>query len=238
MMSKIKAMVILALFCASIGCMNRASTNTGTDQKPGIDTTKYEFSFVDSTWLFRGKPFQLGKRIAYYEQLFGPYSRAVSLMDSIYVWDSLGIMIVINKSLDEVKYPKTHLSDRIYVVFDYKYRNETIDSNLIAYKDDFERELFSKKTAKEENDARPRPFFNGSINIGGVALHKGMTTAALNENLAKVKGHLIDFTSTNAVPHVYTYCYPNTAAPFCYELRLDDKMMITDFSVDLTGDDR
>lgn len=157
-------------------------------------------------------------------------------MDSVYVWDSLGIMLIINKSLDEKKYPKTHLSDRLCLVFDYKYQDEKIDSNLIDDKAYFEREVFLKKTFKEENDARPRPFFAGSIRIGSVALHKGMTTHELNVKLAEVKGHLIDFTTTQAIPNIYTYCYPNASNPFCFELRLNDNGIITDFIIDLTAD--
>jgi len=231
-----KAIIVIIIIALLLSCQF-SQGDTKTQQNQITDSTNYPFTFIDSTWLFKGKPFKMNEPIGYYINLFGPYSRATAPApaDSIYTWDALGIMLAIpHKNYLRALDTFIHRSDRLYVVFDFDFGDEKVDSNF----SDLEDEIYLKKATKEENDARPHPFYQGSINVGNAALHKGMTANEFDIALAEIavakKGNpYMSFINHNALPSFYDCAYRDASTPFQYIFHVNDKGKIEEFQLDL-----
>ena len=232
-----KPFIIIGIILLLFSC-HFINGDTKTQTHLVIDSTQYTFTFIDSTWLFKGKPFKMNEPIGYYINLFGPYDRATPLLDSIYTWDALGIMIAVPRVHPLSGLIASHLSDRLYIVFDFGLGDEKVDSNLFDREFNKTNEIFQKKETKKENDARPHPFYQGSINVGNAALHKGMTANELDIALAEIAvakkdNPYMSFINHNALPSFYDCAYREASTPFRYVFHVNGKGMIEEFQLDL-----
>ena len=60
-----KPFIIIGIIILLFSC-HFINGDTKTQTHLVIDSTQYTFTFIDSTWLFKGKPFKMNEPIGYY----------------------------------------------------------------------------------------------------------------------------------------------------------------------------